>query len=69
MRAVLCDRPGTLSLIDRPEPKPAADEALLRIRRIGVCGTDYHILGGRQPYLNYPRVMGTRRRGGRSASR
>ena len=58
MRAVLCDRPGTLSLIDRPEPRPTEGEALLRIRRVGICGTDYHILGGRQPYLNYPRVMG-----------
>jgi 2-desacetyl-2-hydroxyethyl bacteriochlorophyllide A dehydrogenase len=58
MKAVLCDRPDTLSVIERPEPKPAAGEALLRVRRVGVCGTDYHILGGRQPYLNYPRVMG-----------
>jgi 2-desacetyl-2-hydroxyethyl bacteriochlorophyllide A dehydrogenase len=58
MKTVICDRPGSLSLIDGPEPKPAAGEALLRIRRVGVCGTDYHILGGRQPYLAYPRVMG-----------
>jgi 2-desacetyl-2-hydroxyethyl bacteriochlorophyllide A dehydrogenase len=58
MKTIICDQPGSLSLIDRPEPRPAAGEALLRIRRIGVCGTDYHILGGRQPYLNYPRVMG-----------
>jgi 2-desacetyl-2-hydroxyethyl bacteriochlorophyllide A dehydrogenase len=58
MKTIICDRPGSLSLIDRPEPRPQAHEALLRIRRIGVCGTDYHILGGRQPYLNYPRVMG-----------
>ena len=58
MRAILCERPGTLSVINRPEPRAAAGEALLRIRRIGVCGTDYHILGGRQPYLNYPRIMG-----------
>ena len=58
MRAILCDRPGTLSLVERPEPRAAAGEALLRIRRVGICGTDYHILGGRQPYLNYPRVMG-----------
>ncbi len=58
MKTVICDRPGSLSLIDRPAPRPAAGEALLRIRRIGVCGTDYHILGGQQPYLSYPRVMG-----------
>ncbi len=58
MKSVICVRPGSLRLIDRPEPRPAEGEALLRIRRVGVCGTDYHILGGRQPYLNYPRVMG-----------
>jgi 2-desacetyl-2-hydroxyethyl bacteriochlorophyllide A dehydrogenase len=58
MKTVLCDRPNSLSVIERPEPRPAAGEVLLRIRRIGVCGTDYHILAGNQPYLNYPRVMG-----------
>ncbi len=58
MKTIICDRPGSLSLIDRPEPRPGPGEALLRIRRVGVCGTDYHILGGRQPYLSYPRVMG-----------
>jgi 2-desacetyl-2-hydroxyethyl bacteriochlorophyllide A dehydrogenase len=58
MKAILCDRPGSLSLIDRPDPAPKPGEALLRIRRIGVCGTDYHILSGNQPFLSYPRVMG-----------
>ena len=58
MKTVVCDRPGSLSLIERPAPRPAPGEALLRIRRVGVCGTDYHILGGRQPFLSYPRVMG-----------
>jgi 2-desacetyl-2-hydroxyethyl bacteriochlorophyllide A dehydrogenase len=31
---------------------------LIRIRRIGLCGTDYHIFAGDQPFLSYPRVMG-----------
>ena len=30
----------------------------MRIRRVGVCGTDLHIFTGDQPYLSYPRVMG-----------
>ncbi|WP_010187433.1 zinc-binding alcohol dehydrogenase family protein [Sphingomonas sp. PAMC 26605] len=30
----------------------------IRIRRVGLCGTDYHIYAGRHPYLAYPRVMG-----------
>lgn len=31
---------------------------LIRIRSVGLCGTDYHIFAGRQPFLSYPRVMG-----------
>ncbi|MFV3131616.1 zinc-binding alcohol dehydrogenase family protein [Niveispirillum sp. KHB5.9] len=45
-------------LISRPEPVPQADEVLLRIRCVGLCGTDYHIYGGDQPFLDYPRIMG-----------
>ena len=30
----------------------------MRIRRVGVCGTDMHILAGKHPFLQYPRVMG-----------
>jgi 2-desacetyl-2-hydroxyethyl bacteriochlorophyllide A dehydrogenase len=31
---------------------------LVRPRRIGICGTDYHIYEGKHPFLQYPRVMG-----------
>ena len=31
---------------------------LIGIRRIGICGTDYHIFEGLHPFLQYPRVMG-----------
>jgi 2-desacetyl-2-hydroxyethyl bacteriochlorophyllide A dehydrogenase len=41
-----------------PIPERAADEVLLRVKRVGVCGTDLHIFTGNQPFLNYPRVMG-----------
>lgn len=58
MKAVVCESPGDLRLVERPMPRPAADEVLLRIRRIGLCGTDMHIFRGTQPYLDYPRVMG-----------
>lgn len=58
MKVLVCDRPGQLSLQERPAPVRAADEVLLRVRRVGVCGTDLHIYAGRQPYLEYPRVMG-----------
>nr|WP_217283732.1 zinc-binding alcohol dehydrogenase family protein [Aquabacterium terrae] len=56
--SVVCVTPGTLRAEDRPTPIPAEGEVLLRVRRVGVCGTDLHIFAGRQPYLDYPRVMG-----------
>lgn len=58
MLTVVCEAPGTLKAKDRPMPVPGPDEVLLRVKRVGVCGTDLHIYAGRQPYLNYPRVMG-----------
>jgi 2-desacetyl-2-hydroxyethyl bacteriochlorophyllide A dehydrogenase len=58
MRSVVCDRPGALRLTDVAAPMPGADDVLVRIRRVGVCGTDLHIFSGNQPYLAYPRVMG-----------
>jgi 2-desacetyl-2-hydroxyethyl bacteriochlorophyllide A dehydrogenase len=58
MLTVICETPGTLRAEDRPMPQRGADEVLLRVKRVGVCGTDLHIFTGDQPYLNYPRVMG-----------
>ena len=58
MKALICDEPGRLSVISRPEPVAAPGEVLVRIRRVGICGTDYHIFQGNQPFLEYPRVMG-----------
>ncbi|WBS04740.1 zinc-binding alcohol dehydrogenase family protein [Pseudoduganella sp. SL102] len=58
MKAVVCESPGELRLVDRPMPQAGPGEVLLRVRRIGLCGTDMHIFRGTQPYLEYPRVMG-----------
>ena len=58
MRALLCEAPGKLALVQRPDPVPQAGEAILRVRRVGVCGTDLHIFEGSHPFLQYPRVMG-----------
>ncbi len=58
MKALVCDQPGQLSLVDRPEPRPRDGEVLVRIRRVGICGTDFHIFAGKHPFLAYPRVMG-----------
>ncbi len=58
MRAVVCRRPGELVLEERPDARRGDGDALVAIRRIGICGTDYHIYEGSHPYLQYPRVIG-----------
>jgi len=56
--ALVCSSPGHLQLEKRPAPQPDPGQALVRPRRVGVCGTDYHIFEGKHPFLDYPRVIG-----------
>jgi len=42
MRASVLVEPGRVELQDRPVPVPAADEVLVRITAVGVCGSDVH---------------------------
>ena len=56
--ALVCCEPGKLQVMPRPAPQPDPGYALVRPRRVGVCGTDFHIFEGKHPFLHYPRVMG-----------
>ena len=56
--SLVCAAPGSLILEDRLVERKASDQVLVRPRRIGICGTDFHIFEGKHPYLEYPRVMG-----------
>jgi 2-desacetyl-2-hydroxyethyl bacteriochlorophyllide A dehydrogenase len=58
IQALVCRNPGDLAIEQREAPVAATGEALVRVRRIGICGTDYHIYEGKHPFLQYPRIMG-----------
>jgi len=58
MKSLVLQQPGSLAWMNVAEPKPAAGEAFVRVRRCGVCGTDIHALAGKQPFFNYPRRLG-----------
>lgn len=58
MKYIVCEKPHDFKLKDKLMPEPREGEALLKIRRIGVCGTDIHAYGGSQPYFEYPRILG-----------
>lgn len=59
MQAIVLEEPGVLKKIEKDAPKnPAPHEVLLKIRKLGVCGTDLHAYNGKQPFFTYPRILG-----------
>ncbi|TKB99217.1 zinc-binding alcohol dehydrogenase family protein [Pedobacter cryophilus] len=58
MKILYCNQPGAFSYAEKALPEIKPGEALIKIKRIGICGTDYHAFGGSQPFFTYPRVLG-----------
>lgn len=59
MRGIICEQAGTFRMRDDlPEPELIAGHAIVGIKRIGICGTDYHAFKGNQPFFEYPRILG-----------
>ncbi|RPE62955.1 2-desacetyl-2-hydroxyethyl bacteriochlorophyllide A dehydrogenase [Pacificibacter maritimus] len=58
MQSLVCIEPHKLVLKEVEEAVVPEGWVPLDILRVGICGTDYHIFSGTQPYLSYPRVMG-----------
>ncbi len=59
MKAILLNKPGEFIHTTKPIPTIENEQhALLRVHKIGVCGTDIHAFGGKQPFFSYPRILG-----------
>jgi 2-desacetyl-2-hydroxyethyl bacteriochlorophyllide A dehydrogenase len=58
MLQILLEKPGQFAAVDGPEPTLAPGDALVRVHRVGVCGTDLHAFAGKQPFFSYPRILG-----------
>jgi 2-desacetyl-2-hydroxyethyl bacteriochlorophyllide A dehydrogenase len=59
METVILDEPGHFTYRETAPPKqPPPGQVLVRVHRIGVCGTDIHAFAGNQPFFTYPRILG-----------
>lgn len=59
MRALQFEKPGSIRYVDTAEPSPPGPgEALVRVHRVGICGTDFGGYLGKMPFFSYPRIPG-----------
>ena len=58
MNVLVCQEPKVMIWEKREIPKPGDDEALIKLKTVGICGTDIHAWAGNQPFFSYPRVLG-----------
>ncbi len=59
MKSILLQKPGQFEYVDIDLDNQLSDnEVLIKIHRVGICGTDIHAYRGDQPFFNYPRRLG-----------
>ncbi|QTD37679.1 zinc-binding alcohol dehydrogenase family protein [Polaribacter batillariae] len=58
MKYIVCEKPGVFLLKDKEAPIRKKGEALIKINKVGICGTDLHAYGGNQAFFTYPRILG-----------
>lgn len=58
MIQALMVKPGEIIFQDVPVPEVKPDQIKIKMKRIGVCGSDIHVNHGKHPYTSYPVVQG-----------
>ena len=58
MNTLVCNTPKEFEYKEAEKPQLIKDYAILKVKRIGICGTDLHAFEGTQPFFNYPRILG-----------
>ncbi len=58
MQTLVCTQPGHFEYRIAADPVLTPGHAVIRIKKVGICGTDLHAFEGTQPYFEYPRILG-----------
>jgi 2-desacetyl-2-hydroxyethyl bacteriochlorophyllide A dehydrogenase len=58
MKYIVCNKPRDLEIKDKDIPIRKEGEALLKVNKVGICGTDLHAYEGNQAFFTYPRILG-----------
>jgi L-iditol 2-dehydrogenase len=58
MRTAILEKPGKIIFKETEKPVPGTGEVLIKVKRIGICGSDIHAFHGKHPYVSYPFIQG-----------
>ena len=58
MKILTCISPGFFEYGIAEMPNSTLANAIIKVKNIGICGTDLHAFEGSQPYFTYPRILG-----------
>ena len=58
MRQQLMTQPKQITFRTVPVPRPGPDQVLVKIKKLGICGSDIHVYHGTHPYTSYPVTQG-----------
>lgn len=58
MKGIVCEEVNRFVPVELAAPSLTEGHAIVRIKRIGICGTDQHAYRGNQPFFTYPRILG-----------
>ena len=58
MKALVISQPGKAEIVPVPEPVGIEGSVLLKVRIVGLCGSDLNSFRGRNPLVSFPRIPG-----------
>ncbi|HUL00782.1 MAG TPA: alcohol dehydrogenase catalytic domain-containing protein [Nitrospirota bacterium] len=58
MLQAILQKPKTIAFLDVPVPEPGKGQVLIKVRRLGICGSDIHVYHGTHKYAVFPVVQG-----------
>lgn len=58
MNYIVCREPGSFTLNEGEMPSLKPGHMMLKVKKVGICGTDLHAYTGNQPFFSYPRILG-----------
>jgi len=58
MKAARIVKPGQVEILEMQKPEVSSEEVLIRVRALGLCGSDLNTFRGKNPLVQYPRIPG-----------